>query len=156
MGKNVLKIQRSKASEIKKMLRTNEDYLIGSRLLIVFLVALGHSSRKLSVLHNISFKQVTNWVHRYEKKGIEGLRDLKGRGRRSALSEEQLNRIQNLVLKETPGKHGFKAPRWTGPLLAKWIEQEYGLEYQKAQIYNMLDKMGIGFEKKRGLVKRNS
>jgi len=29
---------------------------------------------------------------------------------------------------------------------------EYGLEYQKAQIYNLLEKVGIAFEKKAGLI----
>src|SRR2546428_2734850 len=102
MGKSVLKIQRSEAGEIKKLLSANDDYIVGVRLFLVYSVALGHSSRKLAELHNLSFKQVTNWVHRYEKEGIEGLKDRKGRGRRSALSTDQLNRIKSLVLMESP------------------------------------------------------
>ncbi|MNL69788.1 hypothetical protein D3C87_1946930 [compost metagenome] len=91
-------------------------------------------------------------MHRFEKDGIEGLKDKKGRGRRSALSEEQLARIKVLVLKEMPEKYGFKSEKWTGPLLVQWIKTEYGLEYQKAQVYNLLEKVGIAFEKKAGLV----
>ncbi|WP_170132733.1 helix-turn-helix domain-containing protein [Pedobacter cryoconitis] len=154
MGKSVLKVQRSEAGEIKKLLNTNDAYTVGVRLYLVYLVALGHSSRKLSELHNISFKQITNWVHRFEKEGIEGLKDKKGRGRRSALSDEQLARIKVLVLKEAPRDHGFQTERWTGPLLAQWIKKEYGLEYQKAQIYNLLEKVGIAFEKKAGLINK--
>ena len=152
MGKPVLKVQRSEAGEIKKLLNTNDAYAVGVRLYLVYLVALGHSSRKLSELHNISFKQITNWVHRFEKDGIEGLKDKKGRGRRSALSDEQLARIKVLVLNEMPEKYGFKSEKWTGPLLVQWIKTEYGLEYQKAQVYNLLEKVGIAFEKKVGLV----
>lgn len=152
MGKSVLKIQRLEAGEIKKLLNTNDAYTVGVRLYLVYLVALGHSSRKLSELHNISFKQITNWVHRFEKEGIEGLKDRKGRGRRSALSDGQLERVKELVLKEAPPKYGFQSEKWTGPLLAQWIKKEYGLEYQKAQIYNLLEKVGIAFEKKADLV----
>lgn len=152
MGKSVLKVQRLEAGEIKKMLNTNDAYTVGVRLYLVYLVALGHSSRKLSELHNISFKQITNWVHRFEEDGVEGLMDRNGRGRRSALSDEQLYRIKELVLKEAPQKHGFQSKKWTGPLLAQWIKKEYGLEYQKAQVYNLLEKVGIAFEKKAGLV----
>lgn len=152
MGKSVLKIQRSEAGEIKKLLNANDAYTVGVRLYLVYLVALGHSSRKLSELHNISFKQITNWVHRFEKEGIEGLKDRKGRGRRSAISDEQMKRIKELVLQETPADHGFKSEKWTGPLLAEWIKKEYGLTYQKAQVYNLLGKVGIAFERKAGLI----
>ena len=152
MGKSVLKIHRAEPREIKKLLSSNEAYIVGIRLYLVYLVALGHSSRKLSELHHISFKQITNWVHRFERQGIEGLKDKSGRGRKSALSDQQLDRIKTLVLTESPKKYGFPAEKWTGPLLAQWINNEYGLEYQKAQVYNLLDKIGIAFEKKLGLV----
>lgn len=154
MRKSASWIHRSEATEIKKLLSTNESYVVGVRLYLVYLVALGHSSRKLSELHNISFKQITNWVHRFDNEGIEGLKDKKGRGRRSAISNEQLSRIKELVLKETPNDHGFPSEKWTGPLLAQWIKKEYGLEYKKAQIYNLLKKVKIVFEKKIGLIKK--
>jgi transposase len=152
VGKSVLKIHRAEPREIKKLLSSNEAYIVGIRLYLVYLVALGHSSRKLSELHHVSFKQITNWVHRFERQGIEGLKDKSGRGRKSALSDQQLDRIKTLVLTESPKKHGFLAEKWTGPLLARWINNEYELEYQKAQVYNLLDKVGIAFEKKLGLV----
>ena len=152
MGKSVLKIHRAEPREIKKLLSSNEAYAVGIRLYLVYLVALGHSSRKLSELHHISFKQITNWVHRFEKQGIEGLKDRSGRGRKSALSDQQLDRIKTWVLAESPKEYGFQSEKWTGPLLVQWINNEYGLEYQKAQVYNLLNKIGIVFEKKRGLI----
>lgn len=154
MGKSVLKIHRAEPREIKKLLSSNESYTVGVRLYIVYLVALGHSSRKLSALHHVSFKQITNWVHRFEEQGIEGLKDKHGRGRKSALSVEQLDRVKSLVLTESPEKYGFQSEKWTGPLLVQWINNEYKLEYQKAQVYNLLDKIGVAFEKKRGLIEK--
>lgn len=153
MGSSVLKIHRSKADGIKKLLATNQDYQVGARLYLVYLAALGHSSRKISELHGISFKQITTWVHRYEKEGLEGLKDRKGRGRKQGMSDEQLTRLKDLIINETPENHGFASfSRWTGPLLSKWIKREYGMDYQKAQIYNLLRKTGISFKKKRGLI----
>jgi len=68
----------------------------------VYQVALGQSSRKLVAIHHISFKQITNWVHRFEKEGLNSLKDRKGRGRKALLSNEKLNRIRSLILKEAP------------------------------------------------------
>lgn len=112
---------------------------------------LGHSSRKLSELHNITFEQITKWVQRFENEGVNGLRDKKGRGRYSALSDEQLEKIKTIVLKQASSDYEFQSERWTGPLLAQWIKKEYGMEHQKAQMYNLLEKVGIIFEKKIGL-----
>lgn len=132
----------------------NEDYKVGLRLYLVYLVSLGHSSRKLSEFHDISFKQITNWVHRFEEEGLEGLKDKEGRGRRSELTDDQLVRIRKLVLEETPDQYDLNQTRWTGPLLTKWIKKEYGVGYQKGQIYKLLKNMGIAFEAKAGLVEK--
>lgn len=152
MAKPTLKVSRAEASEIKKLLTQNEDFKIGIRLYIVYLVALGYSSRKLSELHQVSFKQITNWVKRFENEGVEGLKDKKGRGRRSQLSNAQLQEIKETILTKHPGQCGFDAKKWTGPLLADWIRNKYAIDYQKAQVYNLLEKVGVAFEKDRGLI----
>ena len=48
---------------------------------------------------------------------------------------------------------GYQETKWTGPLLAAWIETKYGIKYQRAQIYNLLRSLGIEFYKKKGLIK---
>ena len=93
-------------------------------------------------------------MHRFENNGIEGLKDKKGRGRHSALSDDQLERIKTVVLTHSPLDYGFQSERWTGPLLAQWIKKEYGLVFQKAQVYNLLEKVGISFRKKIGLTNK--
>ena len=117
MGNYSLKVQGYEADEIKKLLSTDKAFIVGIRLYIVYKVSLGHSSRKLAELHGVSFKQITNWVHRFEKEGIEGLVDKKGRGRKALLNESQLNQLKKLILGELPQNHGYKAKKWTGPMI---------------------------------------
>lgn len=155
MGRPTLKINRTDPLEIKKLLSQKEDYKVGIRLYMIYMVSLGHSSRKLAELHQVSFKQITNWVHQFEKEGIDGLRDKKGRGRRGNLSDDQLQKIKLTILDDNPAQHGLSSTRWNGPLIAQWIKQEYGVEYKKAQIYNLLKRIGIVFEKRHGLIVEN-
>lgn len=154
MGKSVLKIHRAEAQEIKKWISSNEAYTVGMRLFLVYLVAKGHSSRKLSELHQISFKQITNWVHRFEKDGIEGLVDKKGRGRKALLNESQLNQLKKLILGELPQNHGYKAKKWTGPMITDWVKRTFEVEYKEAQVYNLLDKIGVFFVKGKGFIEK--
>ena len=81
MARLVLKVGKFRPEDIKAMFRDDERYTIGIRLYAVYHVALGQPSRKLEELYNTSFKQITNWVHRFEKEGTEGLKDKEGRGR---------------------------------------------------------------------------
>lgn len=150
MGRQVLKISNYTSEEIKSMFRDDERYTIGIRLYAVYQVSLGQSSRSLEELYNTSFKQITNWVHRFEKEGIEGLRDKKGRGRTSRLSETQRNRIRRL-LSESPEDYGYNNATWTGPMLIEWIKKEMGVTYQKAQIYNILKRLGYSYQRGKGV-----
>lgn len=101
-------------------------------------------------LYNTSFKQITNWVHQFEQGGIEGLRDKPGRGRKSQLSDEQYERVRQVLINETPENHGFNTVTWTGPLLIEYIKNEFGISYKKAQIYNIIKSLGFTYQKGKG------
>lgn len=152
MSKSSLPVKGYEAADIKKLLTDNETYVVAIRLYLIYQIASGYSSRQLAKMHGISFKQITNWVHRFENEGLEGLRNRKGRGRKSSLTQKKLERIKTLVLKEDPSQHGFNASRWTGPLIGEWIKNNYGVKYQKAQVYKLLRKQGIEFQKKHGFI----
>src|SRR5215210_5088765 len=107
MARPVLKIKGYEAEQIKALFKKDERYTIGIRLYAIYQVALGQPSRKLEELYNTSFKQITNWVHQFEKEGIDGLRDKEGRGRKSKLESEQLTRIKEVLLTEPPTTHGY-------------------------------------------------
>jgi len=150
MARPVLKVNNYSPAQIKAMFRDDERYTIGIRLYAVYQVALGQPSRKLEELYNTSFKQITNWVHRFEQEGVEGLRDKEGRGRTARLTEAQRNRIGSLF-KESPEVYGYNSATWTGPMLIEWIEKEYGISYKKAQIYNIIKALGFSYQKGKGI-----
>jgi transposase len=151
MARPVLRVKGYEPEQIKGLFRKDERYTIGIRLYAIYQVALGQPSRKLEELYNTSFKQITNWVHQFEKEGIEGLKDKAGRGRKSKLDAEQLSRIKDLLLTESPTDHGYNTSTWTGPLLIDWIARQYGLEYKKAQIYNIIKSLGFSYQKGKGI-----
>ena len=148
---NVLQIKGYTAESIKALIRKDERYTIGLRLYAVYQVAKGQSSRKLEDLYNTSFKQITNWVHRFEKEGLEGLKDKVGRGRKDKLTLEQKQEIILLLKNELPTKYGFNTATWTGPLLISWIKKKYKIEYKRAQIYNILKALGFSYQKGKGI-----
>lgn len=150
MGRNTLVVKNYEPHEIKALFNSDDKYKTGLRLYAVYQVSLGQSSRKLEDLYNTSFKQITNWVHRFEEGGLDGLRDKPGRGRKPKLSALQRETLQGLLTNDTPEAHGYNTETWTGPLLIDWIGKQFSITFKKAQIYNIIKGMGFSYQKARG------
>jgi hypothetical protein len=72
MGRKSLQVKGYSPESIKALFNSDDKYKIGLRLYAVYQVSLGQPSRKLEDLYNTSFKQITNWVHRFEQEGLDG------------------------------------------------------------------------------------
>jgi transposase len=147
MGRHVLEVKGYAPEQIKALFRAENKYIIGIRLYAVYQVSLGKPSRTLEELYNTSFKQITNWVHQFEKDGIDGLRDKPGRGRKSQLSDEQLEELKQVLLHDPPDTKGFNTSTWSWPILREYIKKQYDINYKKAQIYNILKSIGLTYQK---------
>lgn len=150
MGRHVLKVRGFSPEQIRELFRKDERYTIGIRLYAVYQVSLGKPSRSLEELYNTSYKQITNWVHQFEEDGINGLRDKAGRGRKHKLSAENLDSLKQVLLGESPESHGFNTSTWTGPLISEYIKSSFGVEYKKAQVYNIMRDLGFTYQKGKG------
>lgn len=90
-------------------------------------------------------------MDRFEKEGIDGLRDKEGRGRKPKLTPTQMQRLGELLDEESPTDYGYNTERWTGPLLIDWIDKEFGVHYERAHIYNLIAKLGFSYQKAKGI-----
>lgn len=149
MGRHVLEVKGYTPKQIRALYRSDDKYTIGIRLYAVYQVSLGKPSRTLEELYNTSFKQITNWVHQFEKDGVDGLRDKPGRGRKSQLSNEQLEELRQVLFNEPPDTKGFNTSTWSGPILREYIKKQYDIDYKKAQIYNIIKSIGFSYQKGR-------
>jgi transposase len=147
MGRKTLEVQGYSPEEIRALFSKDERYTIGIRLYAVYQVSLGQASRKLESLYNTSFKQITNWVHRFEESGVEGLKDKPKSGRIPKLTSENLIELSNVLKNNRPEEYGYNTATWNGPILREFIEKHYGVKYQKAQTYNLLKKLGFTYQK---------
>lgn len=126
----------------------DEKRKIGIRMYAVHLVFnKGYTRREIAREIGVSHKQVSNWCKRFEKQGVEGLRDRPGRGRKRRLNRDQINQITELLRNEDPKSHGYSSDKWTGPLLAQWIKNKWGIKYKKAQIYVIIREAGFRYDR---------
>jgi len=65
--------------------------------------------------YGVSFKQICNWITRFDACGIGGLEDIPGCGRHSFLSVEQKDELY-LDFQKSPSDFGFNSSTWTAAL----------------------------------------
>jgi len=95
--------------------------------------SLGDSIREVAEMVGYSEKWVREIARRYESEGAEGLGDRRhgnpGAKHRALLDEEGQARLRQALLDEAPPGGGM----WSGPKVARWIEQKIGIEKVHAQ-----------------------
>ena len=84
------------------------------RAKIVLMRAAGDKEGDVAKALKTSINTVSKWTLRYEAKGLEGLRDAKGRGRKSFLPESKLDFVLTKVTQPPEGR-----TRWSVRSMAK-------------------------------------
>jgi transposase len=137
------------AEAIASLLRKDEKFSQGVRLYAVYQVALGRTPQELQRVYNTSPKAIYNWVHRFNAQGVDGLKDFPRSGRPSRLCDASRAKLKQVIL-SSPLEQGFSSSTWTWALVSEYIRIAFGVEYRKAQIYNILHSIGLSFQKGKG------
>ncbi len=143
MGRKVRGIQGYTPQQIMEQIEQDPNYKIGMQLCAIYQLSLGRSSRELKELFDVSFKQILNWADRFEKHGVAGLKYQGGRGRKSRLTLDQKEKLKNVILNELPSDYGYNSDTWSGPIVLEWVNDNLGITYKQAQIYNILRSLGL-------------
>ncbi len=146
-----IKFPEHTAEQIEALLKSKEDYKVAARLVSILPLAKGESSRKAQDLLLLSHNQILIWSKRFLELGVEGLKDKPKTGRKSQITEEQLNWLRNLVLNESPQMYGYNTETWTAPLIVQAIEKQCHIKYSDDMVYILLKKkLGLTHKKGKG------
>jgi transposase len=150
VSKVALTIKNYTTAQLEAALQTDEKFRQAIRIFACLQVSKGRRPVELEDLYNTTFKSICNWINRLNDGGIDALYDKPKSGRPKGLKSEHLNRVKDVALNYSPEEFGYNSSTWTGPLLAAWIESEFGVSYKKAQIYNIMHALSLSFQKGKG------
>lgn len=124
--------------------RKAADPVLRTHLLMVWRMSVGDSMREVAQSVGYSEKWVREIARRYKSEGLEGLGDRRhanpGAKERALLDEEAQARLREALLEEAPPGGGM----WNGPKVARWIEEETGVEKVHVQRgFEYLRKVGM-------------
>jgi transposase len=134
----------SESSQLESLYRKASDPVVRTHLLMVWRMSLGDSIREVAGMVGYSQKWVREIARRYESEGVKGLGDRRhanpGARHRALLDEEGQAELREALLEGSPPGGGM----WSGPKVARWIEERTGLERVHAQRgWEYLRKVGM-------------
>lgn len=112
------------------------------RLLALALVLEGQPRREAAVLNGMDRQTLSDWVHRYNAEGIDGLKSRKSPGRVPFLSKAQKADLRALVIRgPDPAIH--KVVRWRCVDLRAEVARLWSIEVHENTIGVWLGELGL-------------
>jgi len=138
--------EESESARLDGLYRKATDPVLRTHLLMVWRMSLGDSIREVAGTVGYSEKWVREIARRYESEGVDGLGDRRhgnpGARERALLDEEGQAELREALEGPPPG-----GGMWSGPKVARWIEQKTEIKKVHAQRgWEYLRKAGMSLQ----------
>ena len=112
------------------------------RLLALAMVLDGHPRSLAAQAGGMDRQTLRDWVHRYNAHGVEGLRDVRNKGRAPVLSAEQMQELEGLIL-AGPDLRQDGVVRWRCVDLQSQIKTRFEVELHERTVGKLLRRLGM-------------
>ena len=109
------------------------------RLQAVVLAQEGHTAPEIAKILSVTYRTVQYWIQRYNRRGLDGLRDLRRGGNQRKLTDQQEQQIKKYLDCQADDPAGGVR---RGQDLRQWINQQFGVLYSLPGIYDLLHRLG--------------
>ncbi len=136
---------------IKDEIRRTNETRIQHRLHCILLICDGRTCADVVALFGDSLRAVQYWVKRYNKAGIDGLRDPARAGRNPRLLPGD-RAILAQDLRCSPREFGYTQNLWDGKLLSHHLKEKFHVELKVRQCQNLFHQLGFRRRKPRPVI----
>lgn len=126
--------------ELKALYRTEKDARLAMRIHGVYLAAKGLSCTQIMTITGAARRTIQQWTHKYNKQGIDGLKDKPRPGQPTKLPRRDELRFCKRIEAGPTEKDGVSV--LNGPALRRILEREFGVLYSAQGLYDLLHRLG--------------
>lgn len=130
----------------KKDAEKDGEYRVARRLHAVVLNMEGRTSSEIAAVLKAPRSAVSAWLGQYADHGLEGLLEGQRAGRPCALTPEARAALADLV-ESGPVAYGFLSGVWTSPMIARVIQDEFGVAYHPGHVRKLLHALGFSVQR---------
>ncbi len=130
------------ASELRRLAAATKNANQSRRLLSLAAVLDGMSRAEAARIGGMDRQTLRDWVHRFNERGPDGLKDTWSKGNPPRLSAEQQAELARLV--ETgPDRAVHGVVRWRRVDLQRLIAERFGVAYRERTVGKILHQLGF-------------
>lgn len=130
------------AAELRAAAARSRDARAARRMLAIALVLEGVDRKTAAETCGMDRQTLRDWVHRFNERGPEGLKDSWSKGHPPRLSAEQLAQLAEVV--ETgPERAVHGVVRWRRVDLQQIVAERFGVAYHERTIGKILKQLGF-------------
>jgi transposase len=112
------------------------------RLLALAMVLDGRPRSEAASSNGMDRQTLRDWVHRYNRAGVEGLQSRRPPGRPAFLTDQQMAELYELVVKG-PDLAVDKSVRWRCVVLREVVKRRFAVEVHESTIGKWLHELGL-------------
>lgn len=151
MRARFIRLTPKKAQELSALKHEAEKegaHRVARRIHAVLLNHRQHTSGEIAQLLEAPRSKVSLWLGRYEQHGWQGLLEGHRCGRPKELTLAQLSQLDGWI-DSGPIAYGFSSGVWTSPMIARVIEEEFGVHYHPGHVRKVLKALGFSVQRPR-------
>ena len=126
---------------LRRASRGHPKCYVRKKALAVLNAALGRKYREIAEILDVSLQSICSWVKEYQQRGIEGLVNRRGQGRKRRCDDEDLKRH---VL-QSPRAFGLQQNRWTVKALIGVVPSLRG--FSEPGVQKALKRLKLGYKR---------
>jgi len=137
-----------KLLRLRKEAQSDGAYRVARRIHAVCLNHDGRTSGEIADLLRAARSRVSEWLRNYELYGYDGLLEGYRPGRPPDLTDKEKSALCDII-DGGPVAYGFLSGVWTSPMIARVIEEEFGVSYHPGHIRKLLHRLGFSVQRPR-------
>ena len=102
--------------------------------------------KDISETLGVTIFAVYNWIKKYKKQGLKGLKKRKAKGAEPKLSEKEIKKLVELIEK-TADNYGFESPLWDCKKITQLIREKFGKTIHFSNVWRLLKRLGLSPQK---------
>ena len=131
--------EKEEIKNLKKILRTTDNKRLHIRYHVLILHYRGYTNIHIASIMDIDAHTVGKYIRSYENEGIEGLKMGKSTGTPRFLTQEQEQKLYEVITTKTPDEVGFGYRKnWNANIARKWVFDNFGIEYSNRGMLDVL------------------
>lgn len=127
--------------ELRKAAKREKNALVARRILAIALVLNGGDRKSAAEACGMDRQTLRDWVHHYNREGLDGLRERRKGNRKSPLTPELEPAFAALV-EQGPDLEVDGVVRWRRVDLQRVLKQRFGIEVKERVVGNYLARLG--------------